>query len=951
MIHVCFSLYDKTGSYSKFTGTAILSLFDNTKSKVTVHLLHDNTLTNDNHDKLIQIAERYGQLLKFYNVEELCADELAKIEECFPKVKESHFSIAMFYRFFIPTLLLPHEIEKAIYLDSDIIVNLDIAELWQVELANKPLGVVPEIDNGTPVREVCLLVRDAVISEEIYFNTGTLLMNLKVLQNQKIIILAGMKFVSEYPNSVCLDQDVLNYCFAASALKLPIKFNFYVKYARLKGNLNVRNKILHYADNRISFNMDLNDPYDHLFMNYFIKTPWFDVDTANALSRTSLPFRKNYAISVVIPMYNAENFIDECLDSLLKQTFQDFEVIVVDDCSTDNSVAIVESYIPKFNGRLKLTKTEENSSGAYVPRNIGMMLARGEYIQFLDADDMILTTALENLYIASCFYDAEVVYTSSYYILTASNNIRLCKDGMHRKLIDIQKEFTFDDLHKNLDQLLLELDEGNFCACWTKFVRRDFLLKNKIFFPNLFNAGDLIWTINVYCHVKRFLRMSIPIYFYRHYDNCIMRMFSTSQQQCRFWFSSFIDLVKGFNELKKGNKVLTENPSYFLVFIKKYFNWILSRTEYARKELDNEEIYKVLNNEYLKSSNDLATELMLLLFNCVDNEKMFKDYYVKPMSKFKLYFTAKVFVLIDKKMNKESIEILSVSDEKACFSKPEWWQRNGTCHVIDSYMGELEIVAKAMVEGNVQIRLGGPWVLLNPKDASKRVPYWIDFTNLTVNDKLIFDTPTPAWNDRHYSYTISNVKANEEIKIHIEWLPHRDNRIDVKTDIINEEINTSPHKVNTVPESKIVKPLDKADTARIDVKFISEAIHSDFQIFSVSDERAKVLKPGWYQKSGIGYVIQSLNGELTFRAKATVEGRIELNLRGLEIRSPEDWAKGIAKRIPYWVDYTKLIVNGKTIIDERTPTWCDEPYRYNFNVKADEEITVKVEWMPHRKTI
>ena len=73
MIHVCFGLYDKTGSYSKFTGTAMLSLFDNTTSNVTVHILHDNTLTNDNREKFSYVAGRYGQRVKFYNVEKLCA--------------------------------------------------------------------------------------------------------------------------------------------------------------------------------------------------------------------------------------------------------------------------------------------------------------------------------------------------------------------------------------------------------------------------------------------------------------------------------------------------------------------------------------------------------------------------------------------------------------------------------------------------------------------------------------------------------------------------------------------------------------------------------------------------------------------------------------------------------------------------------------------------------------
>ena len=64
-----------------------------------------------------------------------------------------------------------------------------------------------------------------------------------------------------------------------------------------------------------------------------------------------MPTKTIPAVSIIIPMYNTEKYIGETLDSILAQTFQDFEVIVVDDCSTDNSVAIVESYLPKFNKR------------------------------------------------------------------------------------------------------------------------------------------------------------------------------------------------------------------------------------------------------------------------------------------------------------------------------------------------------------------------------------------------------------------------------------------------------------------------------------------------------------------------------------------------------------------------------------------------------------------------
>ena len=76
----------------------------------------------------------------------------------------------------------------------------------------------------------------------------------------------------------------------------------------------------------------------------------------------------------------------------------------------------------------------------------------------------------------------------------------------------------------------------------------------------------------------------------------------------------------------------------------------------------------------------------------------------------------------------------------------------------------------------------------------------------------------------------------------------------------------------------------------------------DFQILSVSDDKAGVYKPAWFQRNGIGYVINSNVGQLEFVAKTTMDGQILLSLKALDIRSSEDKSK----RIPYWINYTKL---------------------------------------------
>jgi hypothetical protein len=132
--------------------------------------------------------------------------------------------------------------------------------------------------------------------------------------------------------------------------------------------------------------------------------------------------------------------------------------------------------------------------------------------------------------------------------------------------------------------------------------------------------------------------------------------------------------------------------------------------------------------------------------------------------------------------------------------------------------------------------------------------------------------------------------------------------------------------------------------ARIDIKLMTTT--GDFQILSVSDDKATVWKPIWFNKGGIGYQIQSYwnASELEIVAKSDVDGQINLELKGLDILTPKDRSK----RFPYWVDYTKFTVDGNLIFDTLTPAWHDKPYRYKFDVKANEEIKIQVEWQPHR---
>ena len=287
MIHVCFGLSDSDGRYSKFTGTAILSIFENTNSKITAHILHDDTLTADNREKFLIMAKSYGQVIKFHNVEERCAEEINFIKQIFKnELTRDGFFIGKLYRLLTPKIFAD-DVEKIIYLDSDIIVNLDIAELWQIPLDDKPLAAVTEKSLGTPI-ECLLLVWDGIVDFENYFNSGVLVMNPKQIHPKEMPnIKAGIKFYGENQRYEYYDQDILNYCFSTNYLKLPNRFNFFVRSCRILHENKIERRIYHYTANDLGTNLD--DIFFEQWFSYFEKTPWF---TKEVVGRLDKGFRK-----------------------------------------------------------------------------------------------------------------------------------------------------------------------------------------------------------------------------------------------------------------------------------------------------------------------------------------------------------------------------------------------------------------------------------------------------------------------------------------------------------------------------------------------------------------------------------------------------------------------------------------------------------------------------------
>lgn len=271
MINICFGLHDGDGKYSKFVGTTMASIFETTNLGVTIHILHDATLTDDNRENFYELAERYNQYVEFYNVEELCPDEIAFLREKLADKINSRFSIGAFYRLLIKRIL---KTGKIIYLDADIIVNLDISELWQQDLGDFPVAAVPEVDATQKfIITDKFLLNNGTVKVENYFCSGVIVFNLDKLD--KNFFNDGVQFLADNPACESPDQDILNAFFSENYLKLAQKFDsFVIIDRRLK--LPVTEKIYHYAGQ--TFGLNLENPYDKLFLENFARTPWFNVD-------------------------------------------------------------------------------------------------------------------------------------------------------------------------------------------------------------------------------------------------------------------------------------------------------------------------------------------------------------------------------------------------------------------------------------------------------------------------------------------------------------------------------------------------------------------------------------------------------------------------------------------------------------------------------------------------
>ena len=476
-------------------------------------------------------------------------------------------------------------------------------------------------------------------------------------------------------------------------------------------------------------------------------------------------------VSVIIPIYNEEKFIGECLDSLLSQTFQNFEVIVIDDCSTDNSLEFVKSYAPKFNGRLKIAKTKAHSDGDYFLRNIGIKLVSGEYIQFLNAADMLTKTALEELYTLAKEYDADVLDCEKFYKTTDGSNIQF--NAAQEETLADNPTFEPEGLRERIQNITSDR-----LAFWTKFVRRNLLTEKALLFSAL---NDDIWTYGLIFYAKKYLHAPNAVYIRRTPETAELE--KSPQQYINLELKPALLSLKTLDELIGRHEFFAKNPDCRFVLLKKFIDTGFNHIMQSSWRLEEDVIYSTLKETFGEKFGEYDVLVPALCAALYDKKlssptsiprtnKKNRKSDAEILAKFKRWFSIRLDIQLKTTIQKD-FQIVSISDDKAEIRQPEWFNRNGVGYVIQSYAGRLTIVFKVIAGGAISLALKGLFYP-DPQNKGKRIPYWVDYTKLAVNDKVIINRLTPVWHDKPYNYNL-DAKAGEEVTVNVEWLPHRGN--------------------------------------------------------------------------------------------------------------------------------------------------------------------------------
>lgn len=217
---------------------------------------------------------------------------------------------------------------------------------------------------------------------------------------------------------------------------------------------------------------------------------------------------KGIRISVVVPIYNVSPYVERCIRSIMNQSFPEFECILVDDASPDDSIEKCERIIVEFDGpiRFKIIHHEKNR-GLSAARNTGTDAAKGDYILYVDSDDEIACNCIEKLAEPVMLDDTiEMVQGNEQIVTFSDENTSLLKTFECHESVDYKDR---NSIRKHFFER-----NGKSHYAWNRLIRKDFLIRNNLFFKEGLLWEDDLWLFFVMKHVEHLYVIGDVTYFY-----------------------------------------------------------------------------------------------------------------------------------------------------------------------------------------------------------------------------------------------------------------------------------------------------------------------------------------------------------------------------------------------------------------------------------------------------
>ena len=323
----------------------------------------------------------------------------------------------------------------------------------------------------------------------------------------------------------------------------------------------------------------------------------------------------NPKISVIMPMYNVEKYIGLAIQSLINQTFKDFEAIFVDDCGPGNSLAVAKSF---SDPRINIIQNEKNL-GATGSRNKGIELAKGKYIYFLDSDDAMLPNCLEILYNTAENNQADMV--SSITSLWAADN-------EFQTLLNLKcnphKMGTMDKVSNDLKTRIWEeyANHKIHCAVWLSLFKKNLFdgETSKIRFRNFAIADDDYFLSEILCATSKIIKIDKPVYVYRPREGSISK--SSDIKRVEKYINS---IMAGAEFLSNLLLPLTNDPNFInrvnLKVVERLFDVFIMDFYKSNSLATIQELNKALK----ESNKDNSEFFTLMILSFIQRNMLIKE--------------------------------------------------------------------------------------------------------------------------------------------------------------------------------------------------------------------------------------------------------------------------------------------------------------------------------------